>query len=453
MKRIPLPGIILSIFLLSLLYWLYLAFYTSVAVVFDSLEYERLGRVLQHQGLMAYIKDGPQNEPIYPLFISLAMSIENFTGIGYAKIMAIFGVIILSVTQTLTYAVLRQLRIRVSICALVLIYLGLSPALLNSAFSLYSEIAAYPFILGIVLAAFACWRRIEQNNKKAVLFGGLLGICSAAATLVKAVFECVFPAYLIIFATTALLTHKKQISKKLTTMAILAAAVFYYIPITGYKWLNQNLNGNFVITNRAPWALYGNTARRVEPLTPKKFLAGLAYVPGEGVCNGIFGPKECNFWSYRVSDYFGLTKLHELTDRHLSSSAINDTLLHLSVQKAIQNPAQYIVLTITEGFKMFFWESTKIGYVNYPPWLTRIYNHTLFKNILRLMVSLTTILAFFYGWIYIFKCQQVLTGFILTLLTLTIAFYSPFFILTRYALPLAPLYLIISGYALERFFF
>ena len=77
---------------------------------------------------------------------------------------------------------------------------GLSPALNNAAFSLYSEIAALPLTLGIILASFYAWDAIEQNlAPRAYFFGALLGIMLLSATLIKGIFECLTPVYLIIF--------------------------------------------------------------------------------------------------------------------------------------------------------------------------------------------------------------------------------------------------------------
>lgn len=437
-----------GIFLLSLLYWLYLSMTTRMDIAFDSLGYESLGRMIQTQGWIPYFATGPNREPIYPFLIAASMHIEHITGIAYVKIMTIFGVIIMFLTQILTYKILRLLNIRNSVCALVLAYLALSPALNNAAFSLYSEIAAIPFILGIVLASFYTWEAIKQNNRQWVfLYGALLGISLTAETLVKAVFECITPVYLIIFFTTVYLTDKTIGSKKMTTflLCLAAAASFFYVPITGYKWLNLHYNGNFVITNRGSWALYGSTARRIEPLTPKRFAEALAFAPGEGVCNSLFGPKECDFWSFRESDELGYSKYNELSHQHLPLEKINSTLLGLSAQKALSNPFQYSLLTFVEGSKMFFWESTQVGFVSYPSWLQKIYNIKILNNGLRFLASLISMIAIISIWLGARSQRSPISFLIGLLVFLYILFFSFFFILTRYALPIAPLYLIAIG--------
>ena len=293
MQRPFFPSSIVAVFCLSLAYWLYLGLTTHMIIIFDSLNYEALGRLLCDQGWPAYFKTGPNREPLYPLLVSLSMHLEALSGIAYTRVLAFFGVLILGATQILMYSILKKLGVRTGVCALILAYFAISPAINNAAFSLYSEIAAFPIILGILLASTGAWEAISQNNRqRAIIYGILSGALLAAATFVKAGFECITPAYLIIFAATAFLMDKGPRLKRLQKIIpniffITAAAGFFYLPITGYKCLNKHYNDNFVITNRGPWALYGSTARRMEPLTVKRFAEALAFAPGEGVCDGL----------------------------------------------------------------------------------------------------------------------------------------------------------------------
>ena len=62
--------------------------------------------------------------------------------------------------------------------------------------------------------------------------------------------------------------------------------------------------------------------------------------------------------------------------------------IDLSKDIILREPVQYSFFTLLEGFKTFFWESTKIGFVTYPRWLSSIFANTLFKGALRLVLSL-----------------------------------------------------------------
>ena len=120
-----------------------------------------------------------------------------------------------------------------------------------------------------------------------------------------------------------------------------------------------------------------------------------------------------------------------------------------------EQPLKYFLFWGLEGFKMFFWESTQIGFVSYPDWLKRIYDNLVVKNLWRVTISLVTIYSFFYC-IYMFltnsgpcrdKIKRKEVGFILFLIVSVIGLYSLVHILTRFALPLAPVYLILAALA------
>jgi len=440
-----------GIFLLSLIYWLYLSLTTRMDIVFDSIGYESLGRMIYTHGWIDYFKTGPNREPLYPLLISVSMSIEHLTGLAYVRIMAIFGVIILFLTQVLTYKILRLLNIRQGICALVLVYLAISPSLNNSAFSLYSEITTYPFILGILLASFYVWESINHAQKyRALFYSALLGTLFALTALVKGVFECIAPIYLLILFSTIFLMDKKAVAKRISlfTACAIAAVILFYAPITGFKWLNQHYNGNFVLTNRGSWLIYGNTARRTETLTLRELGADLAYTPGAGVCDHFFSQQECDFWSFQTTDRLGLAEQEELNrqHQHLSLKEMNAAMLHLSIQKVIHDPFQYFLLSTVEGLRMFFWESTQIGFVSYPHWLQKIYDIKILNNVLRLALSLLTCIAVIHLWVTaMIPRKSPLVFLIGVLIFIYIFLFSFVCTLTRYALPIAPLYLITIG--------
>jgi len=142
-SNLPSP-IILTVILCSIIYWIYLSLSTRMDIAFDAIDYQTLAERIYTQGWISYFTTGPNREPLYPLLISLSMHIGHWIGLPYTKIMAIGGMIILSLSQLWIYHILRLLKIGTRVCVVVLIYWALSPALNNSAFSLFSEIITYP---------------------------------------------------------------------------------------------------------------------------------------------------------------------------------------------------------------------------------------------------------------------------------------------------------------------
>ncbi|MBI4309840.1 MAG: hypothetical protein HY591_05865 [Candidatus Omnitrophica bacterium] len=467
MKQIllPLPRIIVCVFLFSLLYWSYLALNTRMSISCDSIGYEALGRLIQEHGFLpAYFKNNePNREPLYPLLVSSSMYLERILGMGYTKIMAAYGVLILLMTQILIYIVMRLLNIRTGVCALALAYMGISPALNNTAFSLYSEIATYPFILLLILLNARAYQTIREGTiKDSLRIGFYLGLIFLAVTFIKAVFELVFfilcAAYVCILAAS-LFQRKNAIALNCLIVLVIFAAS-YQAPVLAYKSLNKKYNDHFVLTNRGSWALYGSCAVRAEKLTVERFLTAAASVPGRGFCEQTFGKEKCFFWGTEQSDLLGDTKLVEIS-RHTPASMVDQRMLELAKEKAMKNPAQFILLMGLDGLKMFFWESTQIGFVAYPPWMERMYHITLFKNGLRMLVSLLSLGGFLYLGVFIFKnftaflngrasSPRIITGsFMFLIIAGYVGLHSLFNTVPRWALPLAPLYIITIGIMLD----
>lgn len=136
--------------------------------------------------------------------------------------------------------------------------------------------------------------------------------------------------------------------------------------------------------------------------------------------------------------------------------------MRLSKEKIFKNPPQYILFMVIESMKMFFWESTQIGFVNYPRWLTKIFTFIPFKDALRLLVSLTSIFAFIFVTGEVWRKKMELTNleykteknihilfFILLLIFIFVGLHSFFHTLTRYSLPIAPLFLIVIAAAIQ----
>lgn len=205
---------------------------------------------------------------------------------------------------------------------------------------------------------------------------------------------------------------------------------------------------------------YGSAARRVEPLGRERFLAAIATIPGEGVCNDIFGAEDCSFWSFRKMDAFGHDRERELEKSGLTPSQIEKTITREAVGKIRQHPGQYTMLWLMEGLKMFFWESTQIGFVYYPPALTKFFRFSAVKNGLRLFMSLLTFLTRVLLLVFLLKDRKniflpqeknkIFFFLSMALIILLSGLYAVFLIVPRYMFPLAPLYLIICAFVVQE---
>ncbi|MDZ4241994.1 MAG: hypothetical protein U1D99_04115, partial [Candidatus Omnitrophota bacterium] len=338
------------------------------------------------------------------------------------------------------------------------LYLGLSPALVNSALSMYSEIAVYPFVLTIVLLTAAA-RVAGRSGRIGLVF--LSGAGSGAffffATLVKGVFEGIAPCFLVA-AVLQFRPHPRWTRSAIVFAA--AALLVFYNGLSLYKAANLRHNGNYTLTNRGAWALYGNTARRTQVMDKQLLLAAVAYAPGEGFCKSLLDDEACRFWSAGKSDEFGFNKLKELESRGLSGGTLDKELLRLSVRKAGEAPLQYGFFGFLEAAKMLFWETTKLGFVTYPVWLEKLFDTVWLKNGLRLLMGILTLAAIVFAAVRLWTGRRKqepggeneLIYPVLLMVLFFAAFHAPFFVLTRYILPLAPLYLVLIAVLIDSCF-
>jgi hypothetical protein len=446
---------VLYAFILCFFYWAYLFFTTRMNIEYDAIGYEHLGSLLHKEHWSAYFK-GLNREPLYPLLISFSMRLGELLSVHYQWVQRAVQTLILFLTQVLMLGILRKLKVRESVTALTILYAGVSPALVNSALSLYSEIATYPVVLLIILASYRAWQALFRPARgPKIWLGGALGLVFVAMTLLKGIFEVIAPVYFVFYffliISCVFLKKEKHLLRD-AFIFLLTCLIVFYSGIFFYKSINKKYNGHFAVTTRGAWALYGNTARRMEKLDFKRLATALAYVPGEGVCDALFGEEPCRFWSFETSDDFGLRQREDLTKQNLPPEKIDKALIGLSVKKAMQNPLQYCLLMGLEGMKLVFWESTKIGFVAYPPLLMKLFYFTPFKDGLRLSVALLTLGALFYATRHAQRDDGypgMLVMFILILIVPYIITHAFFFVLTRYVLPIAPLYLILIAFGAE----
>ena len=454
-------------FLISLAFWFYLFLTTQTFVSADAVSYEQHGSFFYEGGLAKYFHHGIPREPLYPLTIALSMRLGDFFHTSYLAIQRIFQIFILCLTQFLLFRLLKKMRIDDRMIAATILYFAVSPAVVNSAFCLFSEIMNYPFVIGAVWSSIYSWRAIhEKENRKAILGGFLMAFCFVFLTFNKAIFEIIMPIYLLVFfypLLRSLLKKQKRIFIS-SGFFLLSSILVFQSCVAAYKFQNLKYNGSFVFTDRGPWLFYGNTARRTGQLTPRKLLSNVAYTFGEGVCQSFFSQEDCNYWSFHTSDNLGLAKLNELKHDVAVQAAVDHELVRASLKKILSNPWQYGLLFIIESQKMLLWESTKVGFVAYPPWLTRLYDWTPLKNGLRLLIYLLTLFSLL-SLIVIcvgnkskindtqskaaFDAQAVF--FILIFLFTYIAMHSLVSIVIRYATPIIPLYVIGIAYSAQNF--
>ena len=118
--------------LICAVYWMYLIILAQPIIVYDAIGYEQFGRLLADKGLGAYLRGGPAREPLYPLFISVAMKLSDWAHLPFLSVQKILQCAVLLMTQLMMISILRRLKVHVGIIIGTVLYFGLSPAVVNS---------------------------------------------------------------------------------------------------------------------------------------------------------------------------------------------------------------------------------------------------------------------------------------------------------------------------------
>lgn len=448
------PWLLIS-FILCGLYWAYQLLLTETLILYDSVGYENFGEIFASGQWQEYFTSGPNREPLYSLTISLSMRAADLLGVPYLVIQKIFQILILFLTQLLFLRITKELKINPWITIGGILYIGFSPSLLNSALSLYSEILTYPLILGIVLMAADCWRLILNDRPAKLIIPALaLSILFLALIFTKGIYETIYSLFLIPFlCLTVYLAVRKKPGIRCSIIFLALFLVSVQSALISYKNLNKKYNGVYTLTNRGAYALGASVVRRTADVTPRKFLIASAYAAGGmDYCHRMFGAEDCAFWTVENYDLLGRRVLAEYqekfgyknADREIISSAFRTILAH---------PFQFGSLMTLDWLKMFFWESTHIGFVVYPDWLEKIYNNPLFSFGLSLVIGLLTLASSFYLLVLTYKNRKglissensspsVLYLSAALIIHAHVLLYSLFFTLPRWAFPVAPLYLL-----------
>ena len=429
-------------FMLLMVYWGYLVITTQPVLIYDAIGYDHLGRVLLSNDWGTYFRE-LNREPFFPFLISLAMRLEQGTGIGYTYILKGFLLIELALAMAGTYRLARLLGARRLGAGMAAFYLGVSPAIVNSTLWLWSEAAVYPFIVWGVIWLIYAWREMfsDRNIHDLVWYAALASVCFIFAAMVKASLAVVFICLLLPYYACVLYglwrQNWRQVYRALLVSLICALAMGAYVE--NYKFLNWRGNGNYAITNRADLALLGNTVRRLDPQALQLIPQAVLAAPRLGLCEKRYGAS-CGYWSYVTSDKVNEQYGQQLMAQGLTDQERREMFFKTSFQLMRAHPFQEVFFSAIEGMKMFFWEN-KLYFVKYPEVLARLFsNMSVIYTLCFLLagLSLAALICTAYRACWYQRMPDV---FALLCVGVFIGSYALFFVDIRYSFPLAPVFM------------
>jgi hypothetical protein len=450
-------------FIVPILWWVYLFFTTQFLVVYDSAGYEAAGKMIAHHGWAEFLRHGPQREPMFPGLVALSMRMGDWWGVSYYYPLKMIGLFFLFLTMIFTYRLMRMLSISRWIACLFVFYLGISPTMTTSSIRLWSEFAAYPWVVSAVIWTIKSWGILEkasddrQGTSRIIGHAMMVALMFLGVMSVKAIAEGVLLLYLWPFYGRIFSCWRSGnfIKARQAAVFCLAVLIIFEGTVYAYRACNYHYNGKFAFTDRGDWALYGNTARRMQPLTLKRLGAAVAFVPPMGICPSLFSYDDCNFWAARYSDDLIAQKRDELSAQGITGDAASRYFIYNSVKMLLSNPLQAALLMFIEAHEMFFWEPIT-SFEVYPDWLEKIFYSPLFiyttMTIVAFLSWISCVFAFFYLGYRRWKPgitnkeQDAALGWVFNFIFWYMALYSLYFILDRYSYPLVSLYIVLIAF-------
>jgi len=446
-----------SLCIILALWWVYLFWTTQPIIVFDAEGYEQTGHLIFSQGWHAFFHAGPQREPMFGALVALSMQLGQWAHIPYTYPLKLIGILFLCLTLLFSYRLMRMLAISPWVAAAACFYLGLSPTMTNSSLRVWSEFAAYPWVVLAVIWAIKSWRAMAHwpDNRRGFLsaagHGLMVGLMFLLVMAVKATTEGVLLCYLWPFYG-AMIHHWRRghfLKARQLLVFCLVLLAFFEGAVNAYRWTNYTANGHFTYTTRGDWALYGNTVRRVEPLTLTRFAAAVASVPNLGLCPAIVPNEDCAVWTARYSDDIIDRKRDELNAQGLTEKAESQYFIQHSLQMILTHPFQEIILGMIEAHKMFFWESSA-SFMAYPDWLQNAMYAPAFVISLQMILGVLTWAAFVFAFCWVCRRRDDDLLWVVNFIFWYMAVYALYFIVDRYAFPIVPLYTVLIAFACQK---
>jgi hypothetical protein len=420
---------------------MYLLLNTRPVMIFDAIGYEELGRQIVTQGWAAYFHQ-LNREPLFPALVAKAMAAGKAYGLDYTLFLKAFLLMFLAATVVGVYRLVRIMGARRWAAGVAAFYTGVSPSLVNANLWMWSEGAALPWGIWGIFFSIRCWRAARAGQEpRAFKFSLLAGICFIFLFLVKAAVSVVVPVFCLPFAAAGIVygLRKDPGRAKIFCLSAVILGVVFSLAVESVRWVNWRMNGNYALTNRVDGALFGNTVRRLQPLTRDRWIQAGLSLPRLGLCEQVYG-RECVYWTYRQSDDIIDQALKYCARRQLTPEQRQDFLVGGSFRLMARHPFQQAVLSAMESAKMLFWEN-RVYFVRYPEWLTAVYGNNAWVTGLCFFWAVSSLGGLTAG-LFQRRAEVFLPAFFVVLF---MAAHAIFFIDIRYALPVAPVLVALSA--------
>jgi hypothetical protein len=328
---------------------------TSPKLEYDAKNFWDYSQLFKTDGFRhALLQTVPPREPGYPLFL---YAISRAAGTERAPhVVSGIQFVLLLLTACFAASLASQWRVPRIVPYATFVSVALSPALLNTAQTLYAEtFACFFFSLWVWGAVHA----VSQNPGRVQRAMGVFSAIAGSALILSR------PTYLHIVAVSLvgwffiLWRHATFEGTFLLKGAVYGVLVFT-LPVL---WMERNLHtdGLFNLADHAGVVLKGRYEKSLEPYRAREILGAALNAASESVCHSVF--SDCERYSFDHANAYGYAASREMQEaEHLTTARANQKLFKQTMHRIVlTHPVRFALFGVFELIQLTFFETLSTG--------------------------------------------------------------------------------------------
>lgn len=346
-----------SIWVVCLVYALHIAL-VDPKLEFDAQNFWTHAQQFLSDGLFTTLAHtAPPREPGYPLFIYAVAKLVPSAWLLKAVIS--FQMLLLLLCGMMMASLTKLIRPSSWLSLAVFLAVSLSPALLSTAQTLYSEsLAAFLFTSWIFFLV--RWHREWRETSTSSLSLIISGIAGTFLIMTRGAYlHVLLASFLGLMAMEWFFTaHDKRV--KLLKLMALYGVILFTLPA---YWMhrNQRVFGVSTMADHAGVVLKGRYERSLETYTRKDFFAGTLNSISESACRAVY--KDCTKYAFEHANTYGYVAATSLAnERGISGIQANQIVFKETLHAVFfKHPIRFFAFSWFELWQLVFFETMGTG--------------------------------------------------------------------------------------------
>lgn len=436
-----------GIALIFLFYWLNLTG-TTPHLVHDSVSYIERAAVIRDSGFQkAIAADFPAFEPGYPFFLYLISLCTSQT--DWVKTVPWVQALLLAMSAFMVFDFSRVLVLSRTVRKVIFVCVAVSPALLLSALSVYSEVLSVFCLTG---GLYCIWRLGSETNPFFRFFYFLFSsLLIGFLILTKAAFFYIAAAVFLSLLIYLIWKRQNTQAKYLVVYIALVATLPF-----AWMYRNQQVFGTAALAGRASVNLAAHYLQSQENYSLKDWGVATVAAISETGAEKIFGDVDRFSWSYKARN------AHEYVKGLAQAAAVSpadirfDRLLFGQLWSEIwqKGMIRFLMFSWFEVLGLLFFEGCVVDAISFhASWLQTVYSSEILRALIHVGLSLfylAGVVLFINRSVFKQACvgwsesQKKWCVILLSIIFWSIAVYSCAIAHVRYLFPVAPMYILLA---------